>query len=147
MCFCYLKNMLWIESWESILWEMWKYVSDPLWIAGLLVHRLWRAVQNCDAYLRMFVVFVFSFFRWPLGKFLSRLQCIKISAEPICQGVCTAGLSPAPFMFALSCVFLCSFAAISILVTVRLIAENAYQPPHCGTLCTDSGLLSLTAQS
>lgn len=53
---------------------------------------------------------------------------------------------PPLFFFALKCVFLCSFAAISTLVTVRLIAENAYQPPHFGTLCADSGLLGLTAQ-
>lgn len=147
VCFCYLTNMLWMESWESILWEMWKYVGAPLWIAGLLVHRLWLAMQNCDAYLCMFVVFVFCFCRWALGKRLSKLQCIKITAEAICQVSVLQACSPSPLLYVLNCVCLCSFSAISILVTVRLIAENAYQPPHCGALCTDSGLLTLTAQS
>lgn len=99
-CFCYLKDMLWLESWESILWEMWKYVGAPLWIAGHLVRRLWLAVQNCDAYLCMFVVFVFFFFRWPLGKCLARLPCIKIAAEAICQGSVLQACPP-PFFFLL----------------------------------------------
>lgn len=86
------------------------------------------------------------FFRWPLGKCLARLPCIKIAAEAICQGSVLQACPPPLLFFALKCVFLCSFAAISTLVTVRLIAENAYQPPHFGTLCADSGLLGLTAQ-
>lgn len=50
--------MLLMELWSQLQYENVKVnVWAPFWIAGRFVHRLWWAVQNCDAYLCMFVVF------------------------------------------------------------------------------------------